>query len=182
MAKDGTQRGGARPGAGRKPKALKEKLLEGRINNPNTILRLGDSTSSSLSGEDMPPVDDYMKAHQKNGIELRAEEVFRETTEWINSRGCRDLVNPQLVKQYSMAVARWIQCEEAISEFGFLAKHPTTGAAIASPYVTMENQYMKAINQCWYQIAAIVKEHSADGFGSSNPQDDLMERLLRSGG
>ena len=31
MAKDGTQRGGARPGAGRKPKALKEKLLEGRI-------------------------------------------------------------------------------------------------------------------------------------------------------
>ena len=41
---------------------------------------------------------------------------------------------------------------------------------------------MKAINQCWYQIAAIVKEHSADGFGASNPQDDLMERLLRSGG
>ena len=27
MAKDGTQRGGARPGAGRKPKALKDKLL-----------------------------------------------------------------------------------------------------------------------------------------------------------
>ena len=172
MAKDGTQRGGARPGAGRKPKALKEKLLEGRINSPETHLRFPGDFPSQLSGEDMPPVDDYMRAHQKNGIELRAEEVFRETTEWINSRGCRDLVNPQLV----------IQCEEAISEFGFLAKHPTTGAAIASPYVTMENQYMKAINQCWYQIAAIVKEHSADGFGASNPQDDLMDRLLRSGG
>ena len=26
MAKDGTNRGGARPGAGRKPKALKEKI------------------------------------------------------------------------------------------------------------------------------------------------------------
>ena len=182
MAKDGTQRGGARPGAGRKPKALKEKLLEGRINGPETHLRFPGDVPSQLSGEDMPPVDDYMRAHQKNGIELRAEEVFRETTEWINSRGCRDLVNPQLVKQYAMAVARWIQCEEAISEFGFLAKHPTTGAAIASPYVTMENQYMKTINQCWYQIAAIVKEHSADGFGNSNPQDDLMERLLRSGG
>ena len=85
-------------------------------------------------------------------------------------------------KRVRIPRARWIQCEEAISEFGFLAKHPTTGAAIASPYVTMENQYMKAINQCWYQIAAIVKEHSADGFGASNPQDDLMERLLRSGG
>ena len=39
MAKDGTQRGGARPGAGRKPKALKEKLLEGRSNSPETHLR-----------------------------------------------------------------------------------------------------------------------------------------------
>ena len=33
-----------------------------------------------------------------------------------------------------MSVSRWIQCEEAISEFGMLAKHPTTGNAIASPY------------------------------------------------
>ena len=182
MAKDGTQRGGAKPGTGRKPKALKEKLLEGRINSNKTHLRFPGDVLFQLSGEDMPPIDDYMRAHQKNGIELRAKEVFRETTEWINSRSCRDLVNPQFVKQYAMAVARWIQCEEAIIESGFLAKHPTTGAAIASHYVTIENQYMKAINQCWYQIAAIVKEHSADGFGANNPQDDLMERLLRSGG
>ena len=47
MAKDGTQRGGARPGAGRKPKALKEKLLEGRINSPETHLRFpGDGLPS----------------------------------------------------------------------------------------------------------------------------------------
>ena len=31
MAKDGTSRGGARVGAGRKPKALQEKLLEGNL-------------------------------------------------------------------------------------------------------------------------------------------------------
>ena len=31
MAKDGTNRGGARVGAGRKPKALQEKLLEGNL-------------------------------------------------------------------------------------------------------------------------------------------------------
>ena len=51
MAKDGTQRGGARPGAGRKPKALKEKLLEGRINNSENVLRLGNSPFSSLKEE-----------------------------------------------------------------------------------------------------------------------------------
>lgn len=30
MARDGTNRGGARPGAGRKPKALTEKISEGK--------------------------------------------------------------------------------------------------------------------------------------------------------
>ena len=178
MAKDGTQRGGARPGAGRKPKALKEKLLEGRINSPETHLRFPGNVPSQISGEDMPPVDDYMRAHQKNGIELRAEEVFRETTEWINSRGCRDLVNPQLVKQYAMAVARWIQCEEAITEYGFLAKHPTTGNAIQSPYVAMSQNFMSQTNRLWMEIYQIVKENCSSEYGGATPQDDVMERLL----
>ena len=30
MAKDGTRRGGARPGAGRKPKALADKIKDGQ--------------------------------------------------------------------------------------------------------------------------------------------------------
>ena len=30
MAKDGTRRGGARPGAGRKPKALSDKIKDGQ--------------------------------------------------------------------------------------------------------------------------------------------------------
>ena len=33
MAKDGTNRGGARPGAGRKPKSLREKLDAGNPGN-----------------------------------------------------------------------------------------------------------------------------------------------------
>ena len=89
------------------------------------------------------------------------------------------LVNNQLIEQYAMSVSRWIQCEEAISEFGFLAKHPTTGNAIASPYVAMSQTYMKQVNQVWYQIYQIVKENCSTEYGESTPQDDLMERLLR---
>ena len=48
-----------------------------------------------------------------------------------------------MVEQYAMSVSRWIQCEEIVSSTGFLAKHPTTGAAIASPYVSMSQSYMK---------------------------------------
>ncbi|MBR5163387.1 MAG: terminase, partial [Schwartzia sp.] len=88
-------------------------------------------------------------------------------------------VNPTMLQQYAMSVSRWIQCEEILSEFGFLAKHPTTGAAIASPYVAMSQQYMKQVNQIWYQIYQIVKENCSVDYQGANPQDDVMERLLR---
>jgi hypothetical protein len=66
----------------------------------------------------------------------------------------------------------------AVSEYGFLAKHPTTGAAIASPYVAMSREYMKQSNQIWYQIFQIVRENNSASYQGANPQDDLMERLL----
>lgn len=77
-----------------------------------------------------------------------------------------------------MSVSRWIQCEEYISEYGFLAKHPTTENAVASPYVAMSRDYMKQVNQVWFQIYQIVKENCAVEFGGITPQDDVMERLL----
>ena len=78
-----------------------------------------------------------------------------------------------------MSVSRWIQCEECISDYGFLAKHPTTGNAIASPYVSMSQTYMKQVNQIWYQIFQIVKENCSNDYGGLTPQDDVMERLLK---
>ena len=51
-----------------------------------------------------------------------------------------------------MSVARWIQCEEAITEFGFLAKHPTTGNAIQSPYVAMKPELHESDNRLWMEI------------------------------
>ena len=77
-----------------------------------------------------------------------------------------------------MSAARWIQCEATITEFGFLAKHPTTGNAIQSPYVAMSQNYMAQTNRLWYEIFQIVKENCAADYTGSNPQDDVMERLL----
>ena len=179
MAKDGTARGGARAGSGRKSKALKEKLDSG---NPGgrklTVMEL--PADSDLSGEDMPEPKNYMLDIQKNGGDLDAEDVFKETWLWLKERGCEKLVSTQLVRNYAMSVSRWIQCEHAISEYGFLAKHPTTGQAIASPYVSMSQNYMKQVNNLWYQIFQIVKENCSADFSGATPQEDVMERLLRS--
>jgi len=77
-----------------------------------------------------------------------------------------------------MSAARWIQCETAISEYGFLARHPPTGNAIQSPYVAMSQTYMSQTNRLWYEIYQIVKENCATGYTGETPQDDVMERLL----
>ena len=120
-----------------------------------------------------------MTARQKDGKDMCAADVFKTTWAWLKERKCDALVSPQLVEQYAMAVGRWVQCEEALSEYGFLAKHPTTGNAIASPFVSMSMQYMKQANQLWYSIFQVVKENCATEFSGPTPQDDAMERLLR---
>lgn len=172
VAKDGTNRGGARPGAGRKPKALIDKINEGQ--SAEVLME-----PAELEGMDVPPVKDFLKSPQKSGRELVAEEVYKETYVWLKARGCDKLVTSQMVEQYAMSVSRWIQCEEIVSSTGFLAKHPTTGTAIASPYVAMSQSCMKQTNYCWMQIYQIVKENCSVEYQGGTPQDDVMERLLR---
>lgn len=173
MAKDGTARGGPRVGSGRKSKALADKVTEGKAKKAAILpepVRLS-------SPADMPPVKAFMVAAQYDGTVLSADETYRDVYKWLKERGCESLVSLQMIEQYAMAVSRWIQCEEAISEYGFLSKHPTTGATIASPYVTMAQQYMKQSTQIWYQIYQVVKENCSVEYGGT-PHDDLMEKLL----
>ena len=174
MAKDGTMRGGPRPGQGRPRKALVDKIQDGTANSARVM-----SEPAEFVGADVPPVKEYMKATQKNGKGLAAPEIYANTYAWLQARGCDKLVSPQLIEQYAMSVSRWIQCEECISEYGFLAKHPTTGNAIASPYVAMSRDYMKQVNSTWFAIYQIVKENCSVDYSGPNPPDDVMQRLLR---
>lgn len=178
VAKDGTNRGGPRPGTGPKRKPLLDKIQDGTAKG--TLVMPDELPEpAEIQGEDIPPVREYLTAKQKNGRDLCAEEIFKETWRWLKARGCEMLVNNQLIEQYAMSVARWIQCEEAISEYGYLAKHPTTGNPIASPYVSMSRDYKKQVNADWFQIYQIVRENCSVEYGGPTPQDDLMERLLR---
>ena len=65
VAKDGTRRGGKRIGAGRKPKALNDKVNAGA--EANVISFPG---ADEMVGVEMPPVKEYLKAEQRNGGSL----------------------------------------------------------------------------------------------------------------
>ena len=184
MAKDGTHRGGRRIRAGDKPDALADNIAGGRAANimefPMTELDGADlADAAGLFGADMPNRSECLSARQRNGKPLGADEIFRETWLWLKERGCERLVNPRLLESYAQAFARFIQCEEAVSQYGLIGKHPTTGGAIASPFVQMGQAFQKQSNLLWYEIFDIVKQNCTTTF-SGSPQEDRMEQLLRS--
>ena len=184
MAKDGTNRGGRRVRAGDKPKPLAEKIAAGEdadiIEFTPTALEGADlDDAADLVGEDMPSPSEYLSARQKDGKPLGADEIYKETWIWLKNRGCEKLVNKRLLESYALAFARFIQCEEALSTYGLLGKHPTTGGVVASPFASLSQSYQKQANLLWYEIFDIVKQNCTTKFDGS-PQDDMMEQLLRS--
>ena len=115
--------------------------------------------TANLQGYDMPLPREMLSARQKDGRHLEAAEIFAITWDWLDQRGAARIVSPQLLERYAMSAARWIQCEECITAYGFLAKHPTTGNAILSPYVSASQSFMKQANSIWYQIYQVVREN-----------------------
>ena len=156
-------RGGARPGAGRKKSAVKEKAEKG---NPGGR-KLEVLDIPEVEGVDMPKPHDFLSAEQRDG------------SKWLKKIGCASKVSPQLLERYAMCSARWIQCEEMTNRMGFLSKHPTTQKPIPSPFINIGINYMNQAVRLWNEIFQIVKENCSTEYGEVTPQDDLMERLLR---
>lgn len=139
MAKDGTNRGGARIGAGRKRQALKETIAV-EMNHDFKI----------------PEPKTYLSEGQKGGGKTCAEQIYRETYDWLASRDCAESVNPQLVEAFAQAMARHIQAEESVSKAGFLARHPTPGESMANPLIRISLDYLKSAQASWYQIQQLM--------------------------
>ena len=80
------------PGAGRKRKALADKIMEGKALPPVT----------PLEGVDMPDIKEYLTESQHTG-ELHADEVYRETWEWLSKNGCAQYVSQAQLEEYPVS-------------------------------------------------------------------------------
>ena len=141
-------RGGARPGAGRKKSAVKDKAENG---NPGGR-KLEVLDIPEVEGVEMPKTHDFLSAEQRDGSTLQAQEIYKETWEWLKGIGCAAKVSPQLLERYAMCSARWVQCEEMTNRMGFLSKHPTTGKPIPSPFINIGINYMNQAVRLWNKI------------------------------
>ena len=108
------------PGQGRPKKGVLEKAEAGNPGHrPLEVLDIPEALGAAdLEGVDMPPVKEYMKSAQRNGEKFLAEDIYKEVWTWLKKLGCETLVSSQMIEHYAMAQARYIQCQEAISQFG----------------------------------------------------------------
>ena len=74
VAKDGTNRGGPRPGTGPKRKPLLDKIQDGTAKG--TLVMPDELPEpAEIQGEGIPPVREYLTAKQKSGRDLCADEI-----------------------------------------------------------------------------------------------------------
>lgn len=167
-------RGGARPGSGPPKKSLIDQLAD-ESNKKIQVLDIPEP-----DGVDMPDPHSFLSSPQSQGNDLCAEQIYKETWDWLRKVGCAGKVHQMLLERYAMSTARWIQCEEITSSMGFLARHPTTGKSIPSPFVAMAINFQNQAGRYWNEIFQIVRENcSTDYSGGPEPGGDMMERLLR---
>lgn len=112
----------------------------------------------------MPEPNEVLSGIQRDGTKLQAEEIYKNTWEWLNDRGCAEIISPQLLERYAMACARWIHLEELITSTGYLIKYKTLAGAVTSPYVNISIKYMNQANHLWNEIFSIVRENSSERF------------------
>jgi hypothetical protein len=165
------KRGPAKGTGGRPRKSLDEKLLDGK-----DVKVLKSKAAEKLP---CPEPSEFLLSAQRMDIPLKARVVYERVYKWLSRYGCDDLVGQDIVEHYAICVARYVQCEEAVSKLGILGKHPTTGAPIASPFAAMSRDYMKQALAVWDRICATVRENATGDYAANAPGLDAMEILLR---
>ena len=168
MAKDGTRRGGARPGAGRKKKSAKPE-------QPENVLQFTDVTEDER--ESFPKFNHLLYDAEGKFSLAEAESIYYSVYRYAKKNNAADKLPREIVESFAVAYTRWVQVEREITQKGFIAAHPTTGGECKSPLVEVSNTYSKNKQNDWYAIWSIIKDGCTDGDG-----DDPMEALLSGAG
>lgn len=160
-AKDGTNRGGKRIGAGRK-----------RNTADLTLIKCGAKNQRKIK-----PPRKYLSGEQKDGEKLAAKKIFAEVMDWLRDCHCEGLLPQSLIESYAMAMARHIQAEQYLSSYGLLAKHPTSGEPCTSPFVKISQSYLKEAQLLWSEIFSACKANAPDLVRAD--ETDAMAKLFK---
>jgi len=177
-------RGGARPGAGRKPKPLSQRLAEGnRGHRPLKQVQLKGAEKNGKRPK--PPLFLEISTQNKANKYGSAVDFFEEIVDWLEPTGCMHLIPPTLIAQYALAKYFLIDVGELVGKMGVI-NYKSKGRA--SPMgkggdeleVTAAakgfSEYLKNVTESWNQIYAIVRDNSTAII--KNPEMDFVMRTM----
>jgi hypothetical protein len=106
-------------------------------------------------------------------LETSIEGVYEQTVKWLEGTKCLHLINPALITEYAIIKTRWLEYEWAVAQM------PVMKDLSPNPMVDSSIKYLKAANEVWDRIWAIVVQNSAVYYGD-DPNRDVMSQLLNS--
>ena len=93
----------------------------------------------------------------------------------LHEKGADKYVPINLIEQYAMCYARWIQCEKTTNKLGFIARHPITNKPIASPFVQIGIDYMNQANKLYDKILSLIPHKVGVNICFNNPIKQTKE-------
>jgi len=164
--------GGARKGAGRKPKPLAEKLAAG--NPGNRPLKKMEFTGKGGSRRPEPP--EYLNLLEKKNKGMPSPvEIFERTVKYLEPSECLNLISAELIADYAMA-RYYLNCAQfELSQTATVAKNDKNQYAITG-FTEAMLKMQKNVLQTWTPIWDIVSKNSERLV--TNPEQDLIAMIV----
>lgn len=165
--------GGKRSGSGRKPKSLHDKLLDGNKSKRRpVVVNLPESNGDSIPRKCPENLGEFAVID----LEMSIEGIYESTVKWLEGTKCLHLISPALITEYAIMKTRWFECEWMVAQD---IAYNSREFIAPNPMMDMSLRYLKAVNEIWDRIWAIVAQNSAEYYGD-DPNRDAMARLLNS--
>jgi hypothetical protein len=176
--------GGARQGAGRKPKPLSEKLAEGNPGKREIKVVKFDSQENqdekpklekpaAKPGQIQVPAFLELNGHEGGGELPSAGAIYTMLTEFIKGSGCEKLIAPTLVEDFAHLRRAYLECEYVNRVKGRIANGKR------SPYVGMAVDYQKQAMSVFDRIWNIIAQNSEQPYDGG--KNEFLQLLMNRG-
>jgi len=158
--------GGARKGAGRKPKALSDKLA-----NDNPGRRPLTKLAFDGGGLMEPPQYLQLMIKKSRGVSTPLE-IFDKTVKVLEPTDCLKYMTPELIADYAMARYYLMCAQYELSLMHTVGKNDKTGQYQVSGFADAVLKMQKNVLACWQPIWDIVQRNSEKQM--LNPEQDMI--------
>ena len=166
-------KGGARKGAGRKPKPLAEKIRNGNPGHrPLTRVEFFDDSYDPTE----PPsyLDDFIRYKPKT--DEKPSNIYREIIKFLEPTGCMYLVPRELITDYALARYNLLEAQAEAKDFPQVGRDKKDAPIEISQFQEMVLKHQKNANTLRDAIWDIVRQNSTQEIDAGD--NDLLKTMF----